>query len=312
MHLRKGRIIGVETHQERDENRTPDCESESELGGCVEETPILSTEKHAAVIQGSCLVQSKMAPYNDPKTPIDSPLRTCANGRWCELIVVRTVAEHPKGSRTTAVRSKTPAEQAYEVLADQVADMPSEKAATLLLLSPKRYKLHTKAKEKVKIDSLVQQAVHNSKTPMEPMQGLDLIVDLHASVSPTLALAEVGETEACRLTNDRQGALGCALIKHANSLTRQGSSQTPATPLTEDEDEPSPWPEAKLEYTHFDQWLDSDGMRDTPLEKVEVLRVHREVFQGSLPTGLPPRSGHMTIVYYWYRENYLQSLPYTA
>ncbi|CDJ49143.1 hypothetical protein EBH_0024360 [Eimeria brunetti] len=126
-------------------------------------------------------------------------LKTYANGRWCELPVGRTAAEHLKGGRAPIVRPKTPAEQAYELLANQVAGISPEDAATFLRPRPKRYKSLTKAGRKVKIAFLVQQAVNNSKTLMEPVQGLYLI----------LALPEVGEAEARYATGDT-GGIPCA------------------------------------------------------------------------------------------------------
>ncbi|CDJ50396.1 hypothetical protein EBH_0033280 [Eimeria brunetti] len=59
-------------------------------------------------------------------------LRTYVNGKWCELPVVRTAAEHAKGSRNTAMRAKSPAEQAYGLLAKKVAGMTSQGDAALL------------------------------------------------------------------------------------------------------------------------------------------------------------------------------------
>ncbi|CDJ50397.1 hypothetical protein EBH_0033290 [Eimeria brunetti] len=70
------------------------------------------------------------------------------------------------------------------------------------------------------------------------------------------------------------------------------SLRYPIDRSTKDYDEPSPRPIAKLEYTQFDQRMQSERKRDTPVEILEVLQTHRAAFADSLPTGLTPKRAH--------------------
>ena len=56
-----------------------------------------------------------------------------------------------------------------------------------------------------------------------------------------------------------------------------------------EEVEESTWPTATLDYTRFDEWIDSTAALATPHMITEVLREYRRVFPDQLPPGLPPR-----------------------
>ncbi|CDJ48360.1 OSJNBa0079C19.6 protein, related [Eimeria brunetti] len=65
-------------------------------------------------------------------------LRTYVNGQWCDLPVVRANDVKQRKGSTQGMRQRTPAEQAYDILAKQVADMTREEATALLLPPSKR------------------------------------------------------------------------------------------------------------------------------------------------------------------------------
>lgn len=79
------------------------------------------------------LTEHKVAWYFQPEE-----LRTYVNGKWCKLPVVRTGEEKLQGDSPIVVHPRTPAEQACEILAKQVAGMSSEEAAIFLRLPSKR------------------------------------------------------------------------------------------------------------------------------------------------------------------------------
>ncbi|CDJ62243.1 hypothetical protein ENH_00009170 [Eimeria necatrix] len=98
-------------------------------------------------------------------------LRTYVNGQWCELPVVRTGETTLQRDTATVVHPRTPAEQAYEILAKQVAGMSAEEAAAYLRPPPRRYKSHAKTKAKARITSLVRQAADDTNDISTPLQG---------------------------------------------------------------------------------------------------------------------------------------------
>ncbi|CDI85179.1 Similar to Transposon MAGGYgagandpolgenehomologues, related [Eimeria praecox] len=94
------------------------------------------------------------------------------------------------------------------------------------------------------------------------------------------------------IPEEQQGALCCAVISHANTQAEE-ALPTPAVDIphaTDDED--SLWPTAKLEFTLFDESMQSPDSQDLPQEIREVLQTHRHVFHDSLPPGLPPKRPH--------------------
>ncbi|CDJ62306.1 hypothetical protein ENH_00012560 [Eimeria necatrix] len=137
-------------------------------------------------------------------------LRTYVNGQWCELPVVRTGEATLQRDRPTVVHPRTPAEQAYEILAKKVAGMSAEEAAIFLRPPPRRYKSHAKTKAKARITSLVHQPAADTNDLRTPLHGLHLI----------LALPKAGSVVPLRLSDEWQGALCCALI--GNQPTSSG------------------------------------------------------------------------------------------
>ncbi|CDJ66527.1 hypothetical protein, conserved [Eimeria necatrix] len=106
-------------------------------------------------------------------------LRTYMNDQWCELPVVRTGKETLQGDSHIVAPPKTSAEQAYDILAKQLADMSAEEAAIFLRPPPKRYKSHAKTKAKARITSLVRQAAADADS--------HCMVCILSWLSPTLA-----------------------------------------------------------------------------------------------------------------------------
>ncbi|CDI87194.1 hypothetical protein, conserved [Eimeria praecox] len=209
-------------------------------------------------------------------------LRTYLDGRWCELPLVRThMAKRTEDDNQVAPK-RTAAEQVYDLLAQQVAQMTEEEATALLRSSPTRTKPRTKPGKKVPIKALIEQARANTTGLRSPLQGLNMV----------LALPEVDVSVALRIPEEQQGALCCAIISHANTQAKE-ALPTPAVDIphaTDDED--SPWPTAKLEFTLFDEWMQSSESQDLPQEIREMLQTHRHVFPDSLPPGLPPKRPH--------------------
>ncbi|CDJ67235.1 hypothetical protein ENH_00032960, partial [Eimeria necatrix] len=174
-------------------------------------------------------------------------LRTYVDGQWCDLPVVRATDVTQRSDGTLGTRQRTPAEQAYDILAKQVADMSKEEATALLRPPPKRYKPPPRGKGKSVVAVLLQQASEGAACIHHPLQGLYVILVLPAMESDV----------ALRLVEERQGALCCALIEVSPSNPhRQCLKALPASAFPDDE-ETSPWPTAKLEYSKFDAWLTS-------------------------------------------------------
>ena len=209
-------------------------------------------------------------------------LRTYVNGQWCELPVVRTGEATLRGDSSIAAHPKTPAEQAYEILAKQVAGMSAEEAAIFLRPPPRRYKPHAKKKAKARITSLVRQAAEDTKDLKAPMHGLHLI----------LALPEAGPAMPLRLADEWQGALCCALIGTQPAPSSWNSPPAITAAGATESDEESPWPQAQLEHTLFDAWIHSTEAQDIPQEIAQVLHEYRAVFPDNLPKGLPPKRPH--------------------
>ncbi|CDJ69199.1 hypothetical protein ENH_00064840 [Eimeria necatrix] len=209
-------------------------------------------------------------------------LRTYVNGQWCELPVVRTGESTRQSDSSTVVYPRTPAEQAYEILAKQVAGMSAEEAAVFLRPPPKRYKSRAKTKAKARITSLVRQAVNDTNDLKAPLHGLHLI----------LALPEADSAVPLRLSDKWQGALCCALIGSQPTSSGCSSPLASTASATAESDEESPWPMAKLEHTLFGEWINSDEAQEIPSEVAQVLHEYRAVFPDTLPKGLPPKRPH--------------------
>ncbi|CDJ62674.1 OSJNBa0079C19.6 protein, related, partial [Eimeria necatrix] len=160
--------------------------------------------------------------------------------------------------------------------------MTREEATALLRPPTKKYKPPSKGKRKAVVAALSQQVSESAAFVRHPLQGLYVI----------LALPAMETDVALRLVEERQGALCCALVETSLSNSRRQCLQAlPVSAYTDDE-ETSPWPTAKLEYSNFDTWLNSEEAQDTPRVVLEVLCANRAVFPDKLPTGLPPKRPH--------------------
>ncbi|CDJ47830.1 hypothetical protein EBH_0075370 [Eimeria brunetti] len=191
-------------------------------------------------------------------------LRTYVNGQWCDLPVVRAKDVNQPNGGTQGVRQRTPAEQAYEALARQIAGMTKEEATALLRPPPKRYKTPTKGKRKAVVATLIQQAMESATCIRHPFQGLYAM----------LALPAVETNVALQLVEERQGALCCVLVETSHSNPQeQCITASPASALS-DEEETSPWSTSKLEYSQFDAWLTSGEAQATPRPILDVKTVN--------------------------------------
>ncbi|CDJ68079.1 OSJNBa0042D13.18 protein, related, partial [Eimeria necatrix] len=206
-------------------------------------------------------------------------LRTYVDGQWCDLPVVRATDATQRDGRTLGTRQRTPAEQAYDILAKQVADMTREEATALLSPPSKRYKPPPRGKRKAVVAALLQQASESAACIHHPLQGLSVMLTLPAMESDV----------AVRLMEEWQGALCCALVEASPSNPRQQCLKALPVSAFPDDEETSPWPTAKLEYSKFDTWLTSEEAQETPRAILDVLCAHRAVFPDQLPTGLPPK-----------------------
>ncbi|CDJ50412.1 hypothetical protein EBH_0033510 [Eimeria brunetti] len=171
------------------------------------------------------------------------------NGQWCELPTVRTCAKKSKGGSAAEALNRTRVEQAFDILAIQVAGMNAEETPVFLLPAPKRCSSHTRARGKVRIASLVQHANENAKCLRDPLHGFHLI----------LALPQAGGTVAFTLPDNGQEGLSCALIGQYSTHSGQAIQEAPAVKAAVKDKEESPWPTAKLDYTQFNAWVQSAG-----------------------------------------------------
>ncbi|CDJ64731.1 hypothetical protein, conserved [Eimeria necatrix] len=119
-------------------------------------------------------------------------LRAYVNGQWCELPVLRTGEETLQGDSHIVAPPRSPAEQAYDILARQVAGMSAEEAAIFLQPPPKRYKSHAETKAKARKTLLARQAAADAENLRAPLHGLHYI----------LALPDAGSSVALRFTDD--------------------------------------------------------------------------------------------------------------
>ncbi|CDJ48236.1 Reverse transcriptase, related [Eimeria brunetti] len=209
-------------------------------------------------------------------------LRAYVNGQRCDLPVARANDVKQRNGSTQAIRQRTPAEQAYDVLAKQVADMTREEATALLPPPPKRCKTPSKGRRKAVVAALIQQATETMACIRHSLQGLYAI----------LALPAMESNVALRLLEEWQGALCCVMVETSPPNLRQKCFKAPPAPELPDDEETSPWSTAKLEYSQFDTWLTSAEAQATPRAILDVLCAHRAVFPDKFPTGLPPKRPH--------------------
>ena len=105
-------------------------------------------------------------------------LRAYVYGRWCDLTLARTKQKKTKKENIPAARLPNPADQAYDILAKQVAPMPLNEARALLRPPRRRYKTPAWGRKKVKIYALLQQAKKNTYGLSHPLHGLSNILAL--------------------------------------------------------------------------------------------------------------------------------------
>ncbi|CDJ50703.1 hypothetical protein EBH_0035650 [Eimeria brunetti] len=163
-------------------------------------------------------------------------LRTYVNGEWCDLPVVRAKDVNQQNSGTQGMRQRTPAEQAYDALARQIAGMTREEATALLRPPSKRYKATPKGRRKAVVAAVIQQATEGTACLRHPLQGLYAIVALPAMESNV----------ALRLMEERQEALCCVMVETSPPNLQQKCFKAPSAPKLPDDEETSPWSTAKL------------------------------------------------------------------
>ncbi|CDJ51554.1 hypothetical protein EBH_0042700 [Eimeria brunetti] len=122
-------------------------------------------------------------------------LRTYVNGQWRDLPVVRANDVKQRNGSTQRTRQRTPAEQAYDILAKQVADMTREEATALLRPPSTSYMPPSKGRRKAVVAALIQQATESTACTRHPLQGL----------YPILALPAMESNVALRLVEEWQG-----------------------------------------------------------------------------------------------------------
>ncbi|CDI83779.1 hypothetical protein, conserved [Eimeria praecox] len=145
----------------------------------------------------------------------------------------------------TGGRAKTPADRAYDVLAQQVSRMTAEEAATLSRQPPKLYKPRHRAGERLKIKDLLREARNDTEKLKQALDGLHVIE----------ALPEAEAKGVVYLPTERQGPLMCAIVEYHRTKTWSQDVQSAVVAAPADADtEASPWPAAELEYTELDAW----------------------------------------------------------
>ncbi|CDJ47249.1 hypothetical protein EBH_0034020 [Eimeria brunetti] len=105
-------------------------------------------------------------------------LPTYVNGQCCDLPIVPANDVKQRNGCTQGIRQRTPAGQAYDILAKQVADMTREEATVPLRPPPKRYKALSKGRRKAVAAALIQQATESTACICHPLQGLYAILAL--------------------------------------------------------------------------------------------------------------------------------------
>ena len=79
---------------------------------------------------------------------------------------------------------RTPAEEAYDLLARQMAEMTEAEAAALLRSPPKRTNQRTKPGKKVPIKALIEQARTNTTGLRTPLHGMNMVLALSSTLMP--------------------------------------------------------------------------------------------------------------------------------
>ncbi|CDJ27851.1 uncharacterized protein EMH_0035450 [Eimeria mitis] len=175
---------------------------------------------------------------------------------------------------------KTEADCAYEELANQISKMTAEEAAVFLRSPIKRYKAKHRKAGRIKIKELINQARKNTEEMKGTIQGLNCIVMLpEAEADVDRHKPIVG-----------QGRMICAILERsATPADRKRKENCLWDQGTHEDKEESPWPNAILEFTEFDKWMEGVEARSLPEQVLQLLRQYRLLFPDSLPNGLPPK-----------------------
>ena len=114
--------------------------------------------------------------------------------------------------------------------------MTAAEAAKVVRPQSKCYKSHRERNKRVAIKTLPQEAKADTTKPQSALDGFHTAVMLSAS----------GTDAICRLNEDQQGGLLCALAEHRQVPSVTLSLDSPSEPVTADGDdeEESPWPTA--------------------------------------------------------------------
>ncbi|CDJ47720.1 hypothetical protein EBH_0039570 [Eimeria brunetti] len=209
-------------------------------------------------------------------------LRTYLNGQWRELPLVRSRRDDRIANGHQVPPKRTPAEEAYDLLARQVAEVSETEIAALLRPPPKRTKPRAEPGKEMTIKDLIEQARANASGLQTPLEGLNLV----------LALPEVDNSVAQRLSKIHQGALCCAIFSPDNPRAEEAHPSLSVDTTPGSDDEVSSWHTTKLDFTLFDTWMQSPVSQDLPQEIREMLQTHGQVFPDNLPPGLPPKRPH--------------------
>ncbi|CDJ33140.1 uncharacterized protein EMH_0014930 [Eimeria mitis] len=201
-------------------------------------------------------------------------LRTYVNGRMRSLPVLRKEGERPDGTTRKRETLKTETDCAYEALADQISQMTAEEAAVFLRPTPKRYKAKTRRKGGIKIKELINRARKSTEEMKGATEGLNCII----------MLPETGVVLDKHKPIGGQGRLMCTILECSADTTdrKRNDNRLRDNDKLEDTEE-SPWPNARLEFTEFDKWIESEEARNLPTPVAHLLRQYRLLFPDSLP-----------------------------
>ncbi|CDJ31924.1 uncharacterized protein EMH_0010710 [Eimeria mitis] len=185
----------------------------------------------------------------------------------CDLPVLRREGERPMEYTGKGETDKTDADLAYEELAKQVAKMTAEEAAVFVRTPSKRYKAKHRKTGRIKIKELIDQARENAKELKGAIQGLNCIVEL----------PEIEVDLDRRRPIAKQGyIIGAMVQQRGNTREWKRVANGPGKQENFEDKKESPWPNAILEFTEFDKWIEGvDGIKPAA-DKVEAINLWPE------------------------------------
>lgn len=149
-----------------------------------------------------------------------------------------SIARLETRTRTRALdTARTSAKKAYNIFAQQVSQMSTSKATSLLHPSIKRYEGKRKAKASVPIETILRQAHADMSKIKTTLKGIHAIFTVPDAIQPQKKGLALQVPKAV-----------CAAVQLGPTLT---------SPRTGDSDV-SPWPSFGPHYTRFDTWIQSD------------------------------------------------------